>query len=292
MNLFVLEIPEETAKLAEWLEGHLVGPNLGDLVAELAAIHGTAAERGDHKISLGGDRTAVSRAIDGGLGVLTRPMLQTLLRNPDLLLQLQEIFLTSNSNYWRDKCQALPVSAAAGEQGWQRLQPLLAASDVVRQKSSGPNRARMIVRIAAAVAAAILVTSVGLRFFRPQPPQVAQGWGWNKPDAFPQNLEPKAYLQHLANAADEWFKKRPENKEDLAKRITQFRNGCDVLLRADHKPLAPADREWLKERCRTWSGMLDQHLADLNAGKDVPAVRNEADATIRKLVQALRGRLT
>jgi hypothetical protein len=62
------------------------------------------------------------------------------------------------------------------------------------------------------------------------------------------------------------------------------------LAPIDHRPLAATDRDWLKERCRLWAGKLDAHLASIESGGDVPSVRQDADDTIRKLMDALRAR--
>ena len=43
MKSIALEIPDEPAELADWLERHLVGPDLAALVAELEAVHGADA---------------------------------------------------------------------------------------------------------------------------------------------------------------------------------------------------------------------------------------------------------
>ena len=116
------------------------------------------------------------------------------------------------------------------------------------------------------------------------------GWGWNRPDALPQDLPRDAYLNHLADAAHAWFNKRPDDRAALAQRITEFRQGCTVLLQSPHKPLPAGDRAWLVEKCGAWAAKLGAHLAALESGQDVAKVRGEADETINKLITALRQR--
>jgi hypothetical protein len=123
----------------------------------------------------------------------------------------------------------------------------------------------------------------------PQEAPVA-GWGWDRPGALASHLPADEYLLHLANAAQDWFKRRPETAEGLRIRIEEFRHGCDTLIAAPHTPLAAADRAWLVERCTAWRGKLDEHLAALAAGSPVPEVRDAADATVNKLMTALRDR--
>jgi len=103
-------------------------------------------------------------------------------------------------------------------------------------------------------------------------------------------LPPGVYLDRLADAAGEWFKKRPDDPNALARRIGEFRQGCSVLILSPHKPLAAQDRAWLVEKCRAWAAKLDAHLAALEGGASAAQVRDEADATINKLIAALRER--
>ena len=308
MNLYVFDIPEETIELAAWLETHLVGPELGELVAELAAIHDVAIsdsvgpasrdrpDEGALQKSLGRELPSILR---DGLRNTPRSQLQTLLRNPRLLLDLQERILINGGEYWQGKSSAESPSAATLEKIWSDLEPALAVP-LVAPAAKG---LKWTVRILMVIAASVMGVATGLHFSRPHArveptpsptviPVAQTGWGWNKPDAFPQNLDPKSYLSFLADGAEEWFKKRPENREDLEKRLTQFRKGCDTLINAEHQPLDPADRAWLKERCTVWSEKLDKHLADLRSGKDVLKVREEADGTVQKLVTALKSRLS
>ena len=118
----------------------------------------------------------------------------------------------------------------------------------------------------------------------------ASGWGWNRPGALADDLPPGVYLDRLADAAGEWFKKRPDDPIALARRIGEFRQGCSVLILSPHKPLSARDRAWLVEKCRAWAAKLDAHLAALEAGASAAKVRDDADATISKLIEALRDR--
>ncbi|MGZ3303087.1 MAG: hypothetical protein ACXWO3_18805, partial [Isosphaeraceae bacterium] len=118
----------------------------------------------------------------------------------------------------------------------------------------------------------------------------ASGWGWNRPGALADNLPPGVYLDRLADAAGEWFKKRPADPIALARRIGEFRQGCSVLILSPHKPLSGQDRAWLVEKCRAWAAKLDAHLAALEGGASAAKVRDDADATINKLIEALRDR--
>jgi hypothetical protein len=124
-----------------------------------------------------------------------------------------------------------------------------------------------------------------------QPPVVAAtGWGWAKPDALPQDLTAPAYFNRLADAAQEWFNKQPEDAVTLAQRIGELRQGCSVLIFAEHRPLGAEDRVWLVEKCRSWAAKLDDQRVALEAGGKPEEVRAATDEVVQKLVVALRAR--
>jgi hypothetical protein len=107
------------------------------------------------------------------------------------------------------------------------------------------------------------------------------------------DLPAPAYLERLADSATEWYQERPDDPDDpvaLARRIGDFRQGCSVLILAEHEPLPAEDRKWLAEKCRAWAAKLDSHLAAVEAGEDPRKVRAGVDETVRNLVEALRQR--
>jgi hypothetical protein len=285
MTLLVTNIPEDTAQLARWLERHLVGLDLGRLVAELNAVHRRA----------GGEEPSVTEALRGhlervyaaGLGALPRPLLRHLLTHPALLAELQELVLTHGGPYWDQVGRDDPAVTPHVELGRARLglrvQPSTAEHGVAglpwyRRASFG----------SLATAAALLLAVGAWERLRPAP--AAQGWGWDRPGALAAGVSREGYLNGLADAAEEWFKKRPETPSDLAKRLAQLRQGCSALLLSDHPPLPEEDRKWLKERCRKWAAKFEAQLAAVESGKEVQEVRAEADATVNQLVKALRER--
>ncbi|MFI5459247.1 MAG: hypothetical protein ACHRXM_27800 [Isosphaerales bacterium] len=323
MRLIALEIPDDASDLAGWLEGHLVGLELSALVAELEAVHGQAQGHGSAQppfsleTILGNQRDAV---LAGGLVSLPPDHLRQLLRHPRLLLDLQELILISGRPYWHRRAESILEQAPASEQkaavdrGWDWLTasviehptvsvPIRAGAvhspaSVTRPRSGSRWRSLSVASLAAAAAVVLVVFAVSRwpscdrAGNGPPGPSVASssGWGWNRPDALPQDLPRNAYLNHLADGAQAWFKQRPDDPVALAKRITEFRQGCSVLIQSPHKPLPADDRTWLVEKCRAWMGKLDAHLAALESGQDALKVRGEADETINTLIAALRER--
>ncbi len=302
MRLIALEIPDDATAFAGWLEGHLAGLDLAALVAELEAVHGPPGEAFPLERVLGDRREAVRAR---GLEELPRDRLRTLLRQPRLLLELQEWLLIEGGPYWQRLASdaASPESSAIVERGWERLAAELEARPVssisIRAPGVRPSRGRgwrWIVSLASAAAVLVAIVVVQRRTDRgenghPGPIVAATPrWGWDRPDALPQDLPRSAYLNHLADAAHEWFHQRPDTPIALARRIAEFRQGCSVLILSPHRPLSAEDRTWLVEKCRSWAVKLDAHLAAVEAGRDPLAVRREADETIDRLIVALRER--
>ncbi len=122
-------------------------------------------------------------------------------------------------------------------------------------------------------------------------PVAATGkWGWLRPGAFPQGVSAAEYLNQLAKGAEEWFNKRPGDPTALARRIGEFRQGCAAVIEAEHRPLAPQDRDWLVRTCRQWLSDLDKSLAEAEARQNALEVRAKVDETVRQIAKALRDR--
>ena len=76
----------------------------------------------------------------------------------------------------------------------------------------------------------------------------------------------------------------------FAKRLNEFRQGCSVLILADHQALSDDQRAWLKERCRTWAAKFEAALVKVEAGGDLAEIRSEVDGIVRTLVDSLNSR--
>ena len=66
----------------------------------------------------------------------------------------------------------------------------------------------------------------------------------------------------------------------MIQRITEFRQGCAVLIQSPHKPLPADDRVWLVGKCRAGEDKLGTLSAAVESGEEVDKVRGEADETI------------
>lgn len=291
MKLVALEIPDDPALLPGWLESHLVNTDLAALVAELEAVHGEQPGSLSLADVLRDRRDAV---LSRGLASLPAEGLKSLLRNPRLLLELQELILTEGGPCWLDGAAAAASKQDDLERVWNRLSdPLQQTSRAAVLPVAPPPRrvvplARWIGIFAAAAAVVLGVFLVERQ--RGGDQEAASGWGWSRPGALDGDLPPAVYLDRLADAAAEWFRKRPDDPIAVARQIGEFRQGCSVLILSPHKPLGAQDRAWLVEKCRAWAARLDAHLAALEGGASAAKVRDDADATINKLIAALRDR--
>jgi hypothetical protein len=304
MKLLLMDIPEDPTALAGWLERQLMGPDLRALVAELAAVHGSAGDVAPGDL-LGEHRETV---LVRGLGTLPAEVLRQLLRQPGELLHLQEQILTEGWPYWLRLAGQSEELAGLARRGERRLEEIWGepAPAVLPLRRPGVAWYRRPWFASLATAAAVLIVV----YFWPRPPgpvpppippdggQVVvnpptgapAGWGWDRPGALPQDAKPADYLNRLADAAEEWSKQRSDDAAGLAKRIGEMRQGCSTLIFAEHKPLSDEDRRWLVRFCKRWASELDKERAALEAGQPVAQVRAEADATVRQIVEVLRTR--
>ncbi len=285
MMLHVIDIPDDPTELPGWLERHLAGLDLAALVAELEATHGPGSAGKRSLRDLLGPR--LDAVASQGLSALPPPLLRELLRRPRLLLELQDHVLTGGGAYWNRVAATDPELSALYERGRAGLASLDAPRAVLPLTTAARPRRPWLVglALAASVLAAVAI------YDRAKPPAVASTeWGWSRAGALAQDLPPAAYLDHLADAAGEWFAKRPAEAPALAGRIGEFRQGCSKVILAEHRPLSPEDRTWLVAKCRAWAAKLDAHLAAIEAGEDPISVRAKADATAHKLIESLHAK--
>lgn len=296
----VLDIPDDEAALAGWLDEQVAADDLHELIAELAAVHAANGPRGSTPQAaaewLG---ESLPDVLSRGTAALPRPRLGELLRSPWLLAGLQELVFMEGGDYWNNLAlRGTPAPAFSSADVLERAAKQTAPEGGARPRGpaaarpmavppSPRSQSRLPVAVAA-VAAGLLVAVAGWSLLRPGLPEPV--WGWNRPDALTAAAGPDAYLEQLARAADEWSAAAPTTERQLAARLGDLLVGCDRLIAAPHKPLEPADRDWLVERCRAWREKIAGHVAALETSHDVAAVRRDADATVEKLVKAIRSR--
>ena len=286
MTLLSLDMPSDATELALWLESHLVGHTLGQLVSELGAAHGLQREfQIDHLI-----RNCKAELLAEGLQSLTGKQLLLLIKNPSLLGDLQELVLTEGSTYWQQQLRNTWQRDSTYQQGARLLHELAGSRSVqpTRKRLARFQDQRWAMRLLA-TSALLLVGFLGWRLVDPGGGR-ATAWGWNSPTLFEATDSSVGYLEKLADAAEEWFDDRPATRSELARRLNELRTGCSRLIRADHESLSLADRKWLVARCRDWALKIDESLVQLESGSSPQAVRTQVDQLIRKLSNTLRTR--
>ena len=293
-TLISLELPADPAQRPAWLEQQLVGLRLGTLVDQLEVLLDLHEDVGPALEEICGDR--LRDVFRRGLSSLSPEQIQNLIRHPWRLLELQEKVFVEGGAYWSSVPRTEEHNRLT-ETDWQALLPRLTdvenseGQPVVPVQMATPSTAsvprRNQFRLWCGSLAAALMVTVGWWLMQPPAPK----WGWDRPGALAVNLSAKDYLNHLADAADEWKHRRPEIQATLEQRLSDFRHGCQTLIDAPHPQLSPEDRTWLVGKCQDWAGKLDGQLADLRSGtKPMPQVLNEADTTIGNLIDALRKR--
>lgn len=120
-TLHTLDIPQEPAALGRWLEQQLLGLNLASTIAELSAVHGTPVRQQTLEDLLGPHLDSV---LTDGLQSLPLPLLQGLLRDPKLLLPLQELICLEGGGYWEARQPSMEIRHLVSS-GWDRLQSQL-----------------------------------------------------------------------------------------------------------------------------------------------------------------------
>src|SRR5262245_61479727 len=88
MNLYALDLPDSPTELALWLEAHVLGGHLGELVAELSVLVGPTEAAAALEDVL--KPAVMRRVLEQGLRSLPEDRLHDLMRQPHLLLDLQE----------------------------------------------------------------------------------------------------------------------------------------------------------------------------------------------------------
>jgi hypothetical protein len=101
----------------------IAGPHLGELVFELEVLQGLRAE------TMPASATSLDEALEGrleairekGLAAIPTPTLRRLLREPQLLLELQDHVLSAGAAYWDQKLAESDELTHLTQAGWQWL---------------------------------------------------------------------------------------------------------------------------------------------------------------------------
>jgi hypothetical protein len=135
MKLLTFDIPTDPTLLPQWLEGHLMGLDLPQVVSELEVLGGQAdgpALALDHVLGAQGEEV-----LELGLRSLSHEQLRQLMRQPRLLWQLQELVLQQGGDYWTTVPED-PKSKESRRGVWDAITASIAAQQ--RPTRSAPAR--------------------------------------------------------------------------------------------------------------------------------------------------------
>ncbi len=284
MKLIALELPEEAAEQAVWLEEQIVGPDLRLLAAELVALAGQPQPPNRTAAEVLGDAVLPS-VLKRGLRQLDRQQIRQLIKHPSALLDLQRLIDESDSEYWNEVL-ARVWSAVPSDEPPANSRPALQLAGHTSTNWQLP-AAWSSYALAASLLFAAWGTFMFIRGDAPSNEIAAAGWGWNNDKSLAEQ-SPAEYLRNLASGAQQWFDKRPTSAAAVGQRLNELRTGCSRLILADHKPLSAADRAQLLDHCREWAKQFDTQLAALESGADPLRVRDQVDAVMREATRTLQ----
>ena len=105
MSLKSLQIPDGMADMGAWLDELIVSHDLVDTIVELEVL---AGDRLTKVQSLDGVLAGSEEAVlESGLARASEMTLRGLLRQPSLLLELQELVMMQGGDFWQQKIDTI-----------------------------------------------------------------------------------------------------------------------------------------------------------------------------------------
>ena len=297
MNLNSLQIPDSLAETGIWLDDLLVSPDLVDTIVELEIL---AGDRLTKIQSLDGVLAgSENRVYESGLASANESVIRSLLRQPSLLLELQEKVMMNGGKYWQEKTNhaysttnagvvlrglGADVSSASTSAPVDSSKP----SQVVTTKSNEGWNQKQVFGLVAALAAALLVM---VSIWQPwgQGSTVAKAnWGFSKSGLLSSDTSEAEMLEQLVDASASWHNKTPASKEQLEKRLREFDQGCKMLLNSDLPQLSATNRRAVHNACEDCRSAIAQQLSALKSGAGLAKVQAGSDKAIDQLTSSLR----
>jgi hypothetical protein len=302
MNPLALELPEDQSLWATWLDHQVVGPDLRLLVRQWELLAGVTSELSSERSSEESwEQRLVSQFTDqlpkilaNGLGALSNDELQRFLRQPRLLLALQEQVFMSGGPYWERLSRSemhldettrsssklrTTVRELAQSDGTKENQAEVSSSF---EKTSTQQSNRILLRTVLMLAT--LAASALIAVFLMQPRN--KGSFFDRTGLVVSSLEGREFTKSLAVAIrEDWDADSPD--AEFRNQLRSLRDSCERLLVADLHQLSPAVALDLKTRCRKWQTSFSEMLDVLETGRPVSEVRQEANQVVDRLVRVL-----
>lgn len=296
MNLKSLEIPESLSDTGAWLDDLLLSPDLVNTIVELEVLAGDRLTRVQ---SLDGVLAASEDAVyESGLANVSDSTIRSILRQPALLLELQQRVMMHGGDFWQKKTDAnfgtakatsMFDTASSGSNAATGPGNQAVPANRNKQASFAANGNRkMIFGTLAALAAAVLIM-VSIGQFGGGSSSVAKaGWGFSKSGLLTSDVSEGEMLDRLVGATRSWHNKTPGSAGALAKRLHQFDDGCQALLASDLPQLSAATRRSVHQACENCRTSIAALLDSLERGTDLETVRTNAATAVDELATALQ----
>lgn len=304
----ILEIPDSSAELGEWLDRTLMSDGLTRLVDELAVVHQTA----DEAISIEQAREwlgdSFSVVMERGLGELGPARLKELLKRPNLLPAIQELALIDGGLHWnslmRDILGAGGATVTGPDSPQKRtynrwlfaLAPLAVAASIAAfiAVDTGRDKGRLkpLLHSDLIITRGIDSENVGQSGGEDKP------WGWNRTDLLDGVNSPSEIPARLADGLNEWFSLSKGADSDLqtfSRHVNELWAGCEQFSTQKFSGM-PADlQNRLHDRGATFQRGIEAVLAKLDGpipegekASALAAARESVDSSVREAVQGLR----
>lgn len=156
MSLHSLGMPLGTNELRDWLTAHVAGPALGELIAELSAVHPTQSKAELADVLL----ESLPELLAQGPSLLSEESVRKLISHPNTLWELQELVLRDGSNAWFEH-RSTSIDQAVRRQT-DRLGPRL--SEASGDPKSNRQWSKRPWAILAAATAGIVLGRLSLQF--------------------------------------------------------------------------------------------------------------------------------
>jgi|GEM_PF-6656866 len=282
MSLLITTIPKDPNEWATWLEGHLFGRQLQNLIAEMLQTlplgeHPTLAEL----ISA----NQLKQVRELGLQVLDGGEILSLMGSPRALLELEEVILGEGSSYWDSHL-------FESSDGTLQTRARTVARDTIKQywthgnqnaPTPQPKRTISAVYYLAGLAAMLLISFVYL----PARPGFTGILG--NPKLIGHNAtSPSDFFKDMAMSCDAWFvhSEHVKSEGELLPLLAKLSKNFDALIESN--PLQQAEKAWFTAKCRAWQSKVDGVILDLRSKKtSVKDGRDRANLIVEKMKNAL-----
>lgn len=314
MNPLALELPEDQSLWATWLDHQVVGPDLRLLVRQWELLSGASAESSagysagfspEDSSGESWEQRLVSQFSDqlpkilaNGLGTLSSDELLRFLRQPRLLLALQEQVFLNGGPYWERLSRSeMHVEEASGisskvraavrefdqaEGAREHRLHVSSSSEKSSTESSTKSSSRSPLRMALMLAAVAASALIAVFLMQPRD----QGRYFARTGLVVSSLEGREFTKSLAVAIrEDWD--TDSSDEEFRNQLRSLRDSCERLLAADLRQLSPAVAQDLKTRCKKWQASFSEMLDGLDTGRPVSEVRQEANQLVDRLVTVL-----